>query len=94
MNICYVANNRFPSERAHMTQMVHMCNAFVLNGHSVTFLVTDRKTSISEDAETFFGVPILFTVDYVPVPDISGRSSHIPHALHPFFFFIQRLFFY
>jgi glycosyltransferase involved in cell wall biosynthesis len=90
MNICYVANNRFPSERAHMTQMVHMCNAFAKLGHEVTYLVTDRNTSIKEDPETFFGMPLLFTVDKVSVPDVSGRSSRIPHIFHPALFFVQR----
>ncbi len=68
-----------------------MCNAFVKLGNEVTYLVTDRKTSITEDPETFFGVPILFTVDKVSVPDVSGRSPHIPRILHPSLFFIQRL---
>ncbi len=90
MKICYVANNRFPSERAHMTQMVHMCNAFVNGGHEVVYLATDRKTHITESPEAFFGTPLLFTVDKVSVPDVSGRSPNIPHALHPILFFIQR----
>lgn len=71
--------------------MVHMCNAFVANGHEVTYLVTDRKTHITESPEVFFGVPLLFTVDKVSVPDVSGRSPHIPHLFHPALFFIQRL---
>lgn len=91
MKICYVANNRFPSERAHMTQMVQMCNAFVNGGHDVTYLVTDRKSGIAEDPETFFGTPLLFRIDKVSVPDVSGRSPRIPHIFHPALFFLQRL---
>lgn len=91
MKICYIANSRFPSERAHMTQIVQMCNAFVANGHEVTLLVTDRKTDIQESPEIFFGIPLNFSVLRISVPDIAGRSPKIPVVLHPYLFFIQRL---
>lgn len=91
MKICYVANSRFPSERAHMTQIVQMCNAFAHLGHQVTLLVTDRKTDITETAETFFGTRIDFTVARVAVPDVAGRSPRIPSVLRPYLFFIQRV---
>lgn len=93
MNICYVANSRFPSERAHMTQIVQMCNAFALNGHSVTLLVTDRKTDIREEAESFFGTKFLFEVVRIPVPDIAGFSPKIPKIFRPSTFLIQRFLF-
>ena len=93
MKICYVANSRFPSERAHMTQIVAMCNAFIKNGHEVTLFVTDRPTYITEKPEEFFGVPILFQIIRISVPDIAGRSPKIPAPLRPYLFFIQRIFF-
>lgn len=93
MKICYVANSRFPSERAHMTQVVAMCNAFVQNGHEVTLCVTDRKTDITEDPESFFGVPFLFTLKRIAVPDIAGRAPRIPVFLRPPLFLIQRVVF-
>jgi glycosyltransferase involved in cell wall biosynthesis/putative flippase GtrA len=91
MKLCYVANSRFPSERAHMTQIVHMCNAFAQYGHEVTLIVTDRKTDIAESPEVFFGVPLTFSIVRMSVPDIAGRSLKIPVALRPYFFFIQRI---
>ncbi len=91
MKLCYVANSRFPSERAHMTQIVQMCNAFVEHGHEVTLLVTDRKTDIQESPEIFFGVPLNFSISRISVPDIAGWSPKIPVVLHPYLFFIQRL---
>lgn len=93
MNICYVANNRFPSERAHMTQIVQMCNAFVKNGHQVTLLVTDRKTSIKEEPEAFFGTKFSFSFVRIFVPDVAGRSHHIPVFSRPYAFLFQRLIF-
>lgn len=93
MKICYLANSRFPSERAHMTQIVAMCNAFTMNGNEVTLMVTDRKTNITDIPEVFFGVPINFSVIRIPVPDIAGVSSKIPRVFRPFFFTVQRLVF-
>ena len=63
MKICYVANSRFPSERAHMTHIVHMCNAFATQGHEVTLLVTDRKTEITEIPRIFH--PYFFFIQRV-----------------------------
>lgn len=93
LRICYVANSRFPSERAHMTQIVQMCNAFAENGVQVTLLVTDRKTHITDTPEAFFGTPLHFTVVRVKVPDIAGASPRIPRIFRPFLFSIQRLVF-
>ncbi len=76
-----------------MTHIVQMCNAFAENGHSVTLCVTDRKTSIVEDPETYFGVPFQFVVKRIAVPDIAGRASYIPSPLRPFLFTIQRMVF-
>lgn len=93
MKICYLANSRFPSERAHMTQIVQMCNAFAKNGHEVTLVVTDRHTDILLSPEEFFGVSIDFSIVRVAVPDIAGRSPKIPVILRPYFFLLQRLVF-
>ena len=78
MNIWYVSNSRFPSERAHMTHIVHMCNAFADEGHTVTLVVTDRPTTIEERPEAFYGVPLHFSDIRVSVPDMAGRARTIP----------------
>ncbi len=93
MNICYVANSRFPSERAHMIQIVYMCNAFAGLGHTVTLLVTDRKTDITDSPEEYFGVALNFSIVRIPVPDIAGISPWIPELFRPYVFLIQRFFF-
>lgn len=93
MKLCYVANSRFPSERAHMTQIVQMCNAFARNGHEVTLLVTDRKTAITDDPEVYFGTRFLFPIVRIKVPDIAGVSVHIPKPLRPITFLLQRVVF-
>jgi glycosyltransferase involved in cell wall biosynthesis len=70
-----------------------MCNAFAENGHSVTLCVTDRKTNIVDDPETYFGVPFKFLVKRIAVPDIAGRAPFIPPFFRPFLFTIQRMVF-
>jgi len=93
MHIAYIANSRFPSERAHMIQMVHMCNAFASAGADVTLYVTDRPTHIVETPEAYYGTPIRFSVRRVPVPDLAGRAAQYPHFLGPFLYTIQRVVF-
>ena len=67
--LCYIANMRFPTERAHGIQVASMCSAFAKQGVAVTLLVPNRKTSI-EDPFLYYGVPRNFTIEKVPVPDI------------------------
>ncbi len=43
MKIAYLANIRFPSERAHAVQITHMCNAFCENGAEVDLFVSKRQ---------------------------------------------------
>lgn len=93
MNLCYVANSRFPSERAHMTHIVQMCNAFAALGHTVTLLVTNRPSGITENPETFFGLKFNFNVVRIPVPDVAGNAYHLPVCMRPYAFLLQRLVF-
>ncbi|MFM2381919.1 MAG: hypothetical protein RLZZ76_686 [Candidatus Parcubacteria bacterium] len=90
MKIAYISNSRFPSERAHAVQMVHMCTAFVQNGHEVTFVVTDRKTHISASPEAFYGTKLLFRVEYLPIADITGTMLKIPLVFRPILYTVQR----
>jgi glycosyltransferase involved in cell wall biosynthesis len=90
MKIAYISNSRFPSERAHAVQMVHMCNAFAQNGHDVTFVVTNRKTHITESPEAFYGTQFGFKVEYLSIADITGIILKIPNFLRPIFYTFQR----
>jgi glycosyltransferase involved in cell wall biosynthesis len=91
MKLCYVANNRFPSERAHMTQIVAMCNAFASLGHEVTLCVTNRKTIITESPEEFFGVKLAFAIERLTIPDIAGNLHYVPKMIRPLLFLFQRM---
>lgn len=43
MRIAYLANIRFPSERAHSSQIVHMCEAFLKNSNQIDLFVSRRS---------------------------------------------------
>ena len=67
--IFYIANIRFPTERAHGIQVAKMCEAFAQNGAKVTLLVPSRKT-ISDDPFSYYGIERNFEIERVPVPDV------------------------
>ncbi len=93
MKILYVANSRFPSERAHMVQIVHMCNALVSTDNEVILLVTNRQTHIDEDPVNFYGQSIKFKIERVSIPDIVGHIKLVPKPLRPIAFMLQRILF-
>lgn len=90
-HIFYVANIRFPSERAHSIQIVKMCNAFSEIGCKVTLCVSNRKTHIIEPAEDFYGEKFNFDIKKISVFDTIKFITKIPKIFHSFSFLIQRL---
>jgi hypothetical protein len=67
--VYYLANIRMPTERAHGAQIMKMCEAFAHAGEKVTLVVTKRRTPITEDPFTYYGVEKIFEIVYVPVAD-------------------------
>ena len=53
MKIAYLANIRFPSERAHAIQITQMCDAFFRLGIDTTLFVNKRTTDKNAEACTF-----------------------------------------
>ena len=70
MKIIYIANIRFPTERAHGIQIGKTCEAFAAHGAEVELVVTNRATGIAEDAQTYYGLRRVFPIHRVSVPDI------------------------
>jgi glycosyltransferase involved in cell wall biosynthesis len=61
MKIAYLANVRFPSERAHAVQIAHMCEAFQESGAEVTLFANTRvQGGVNEIAE-YFKLPATFS---------------------------------
>jgi glycosyltransferase involved in cell wall biosynthesis len=93
MRIAYVAHIRFPSERAHAIQIVHMANAFAAEGHKVELFVSTRATAIKETPEEYYGVRFLFTLTRVPIIDIIARIHSFPKFVHALLYNLERLLF-
>ncbi|MCB9814267.1 glycosyltransferase family 4 protein [Candidatus Nomurabacteria bacterium] len=62
MKIAYLANVRFPSERAHAAQIGHMCQAFSNNQVEVDLVVGKRVVATKEDMDKQLGFNSKFNV--------------------------------
>lgn len=71
MRMFYVANVRFPSERAHSIQIAQMCEAFGNNGVNLTLIVSGRKT-VAVDPYEYFGIKRSFNVVKLAVVNSVG----------------------
>ena len=69
MKLAYVANSRFPSEKAQSDQVMAMCRSFASLGHEVTLLVPDRKPVQAEDPFAYYGVEQTFAFKRLPCID-------------------------
>jgi glycosyltransferase involved in cell wall biosynthesis len=71
MKLTYIANIRFPTERAHGIQIMSMAQAFAESGAEVKLLVSDRKTHITEEPFHYYGVKKVFTVEQLKTFDLT-----------------------
>lgn len=62
MNMLYIANIRFPTERAHGVQIAKMCEAFSDSGATVTLVVPNRAVQVSGDPYAYYGVKANFKI--------------------------------
>jgi glycosyltransferase involved in cell wall biosynthesis len=74
MKICYIANVRLPTEKAHGIQIMKTCEAFALLGHEIELIVPTRKNTISADPFEYYEITPearkRITIKYVKVPDL------------------------
>jgi glycosyltransferase involved in cell wall biosynthesis len=70
MRFIYVANIRLPTEKAHGVQIMKTCEALARQGARVTLVVPARRTPLSKDPFTYYGVEPLFTIVRLPVIDL------------------------
>jgi glycosyltransferase involved in cell wall biosynthesis len=74
MTLCYLANARLPSEKAHGLQIVENCEALAAEGLEVTLIVPHRKpppgAAETSDLWSYYGVTRTFVVKRVPCLDL------------------------
>lgn len=70
MNLVYVADARFPTEKAHGIQIMAMCQAF---SHFLptTLVLPDRRNPLTESPFTYYQQPETFLIRKVPVCDLT-----------------------
>lgn len=69
----YITFARIPTEKAHGSQIMHMCEAFAKLGMDVELVLPKRSNALhTEDSFVFYGVEKLFRITRVPVVDLLG----------------------
>jgi hypothetical protein len=56
LRILYLADIRFPLERANGIQTIHTCHALACRGHEVTLLVRPDTAAAARDPFEFYGL--------------------------------------
>ncbi len=81
--IVYIADIRFPTEKAHGIQIARMCEAFADQGHEVELVVPSRLNTITESPYGFYGVKQNFKVRKVWSLDVVrfGPLGFLVHAV-------------
>src|SRR3989344_1336722 len=69
MKICYLANIRMPTEKAHGIQIMKMCEAFSEQGIAVNLLVPRRWNDLLADPFDFYKVKRNFVIKRMPAFD-------------------------
>lgn len=78
MKIIYIANSRFPTEKAHGLQIAKTCEAFVRQNVDIELFIPWRFNYITEDAFHFYNIkhrfPIrrIFSIDLLWLPLFSS----------------------
>lgn len=62
MKIDYIANIRFPTEKAHGIQIAKACEALAKLGENITLIVPTRKTPIKDAPLSYYGVQTPFPI--------------------------------
>jgi hypothetical protein len=86
MQIAYVSFSQLPSQKANAVQVMGMCAAFALLGHSVTLYArpnpharvrTTHRGPASKEVYAYYGVPERFDIIWAG----SRLSGHLGRAL-------------
>jgi len=67
--IHYIANIRFPSDKAHGIAVAKMCEAFAMAGVEVTLIVPRRQNHIKQNPFEYYRIPKVFKIARLPTID-------------------------
>lgn len=79
--LIYLSSGRIPTEKANGLQIVQMCSAFATCFQEVLLLAPRRKNRIVEDVFSYYHLPPVFSVRYLPVWDLMelGKMCYVLH---------------
>jgi len=93
MKLLYIANMRFPTEKAHGLQIMQNCEAFADAGADVTLWVTRRfntpQMRAIADPWAYYGVKRNFTVRRLPCIDLMPLTAEQNNWAAKLIFFLQ-----
>lgn len=76
MKLVYLSNTRFPSERAHSVNIVHMCQSFADYCDEVE-LCTNNRPTVGESIESYYGLSKQkFLHSKVYAPDVVSLGKY------------------
>ena len=85
LRILYLADVRFPLERANGIQTMQTCHGLARLGHRVTLLVREDTHEPSRDPFDFYGVPRMdrLTIEIAPSggPPVAKRAAYLSYAI-------------
>jgi glycosyltransferase involved in cell wall biosynthesis len=85
VRILYLADIRFPLERANGIQSMETCHALARRGHDVHMIVRPDTTRPARDPYVFYGLPRIdrLTIERAPVvgPSVARRMGYLAFAL-------------
>ena len=85
MRVLYLADIRFPLERANGIQTMETCHALARRGHFVSLAVRPDTQMPSRNPFEFYGVPLLarLSIEYAPVtgPELARRAGYLAFAI-------------
>lgn len=74
MAIFYIANARFPTERAHGTQIVKMCEALADEGLEVSLICPNKRPAINQSIFDYYQVKNNFKASRLWATDFLGKT--------------------
>src|SRR5262245_50417447 len=85
VRILYLADIRFPLERANGIQSMETCHALAARGHDVAFVVRPDTHEPARDPFAFYGLPRIpsLTIEVAPVtgPQVARRTGYLTFAM-------------
>ncbi|MFB6182325.1 MAG: glycosyltransferase [Candidatus Magasanikbacteria bacterium] len=75
MKILYIANIRFPTEKAHGLQIMKTAENIYKSGVNLTLVTTSRGKKYNPFK--FYDVEVTFPIKRIPVPDFNSRHPYI-----------------